>query len=318
MTQSSSVSGLERARERLISVDLVVPHTDADGLAAGAIALRARAEVAAKAVILERGQTPFGPRPPLPEGSVAVLDWGIRELFRPGLIVDHHVPEAQPSTDQVVVSGHAEEPETSTAALMRRICPEAPAWLAAVGAGGDLGDAAWALPECAGVSKGIVRRLIPFINAPRRVPAGPVRLALELLTEHDSPAGILADERIDVLREARVRWKSEYTRVLRTAPRVSGDVALIRFASRCQIHPLIATAWARRLRPRAVIAANDGYLIGRVNFAVRGGSGDLRSLLRNALPDATGEFAHGHPRASGGSLAPSDFDRLMRALGLER
>jgi len=82
-----------------------------------------------------------------------------------------------------------------------------------------------------------------------------------------------------------------------------------------QVHPLVAQSWQSRLAPRAVIAANDGYLPGRVNFAVRGGRGDLRRLLREALPDLGGEFAHGHDRATGGSIAPGDFDRLLEALG---
>ncbi len=52
-----------------------------------------------------------------------------------------------------------------------------------------------------------------------------------------------------------------------------------------------------------------------VNFAVRGGAGDLRAVLRAALPDVGGEFAHGHDRATGGSLSPDDFERLLGALG---
>jgi len=95
-------------------------------------------------------------------------------------------------------------------------------------------------------------------------------------------------------------------------------VALLRFSSPAQIHPLVATAWSRRLDPRVVLAANDGCLPGRVNFAVRGGDGDLRALLRQAHPDVGGEFAHGHDRATGGSVAPEDFERLLAALGLER
>lgn len=85
------------ARELLLAVDRVVPHTDADGLAAGALALRARGEAAAAAVLLRRGETPFGPEPPLPDGSVAVLDWGVRPLGRAGVLVDHHAPEAERS-----------------------------------------------------------------------------------------------------------------------------------------------------------------------------------------------------------------------------
>ncbi len=81
-----------RARSWLAEADFVCPHTDADGLAAGAIVLRAGGEGADAAVLLAPGQTPFGPEPDLPPGSVALLDQGVRDLQRPGVIVDHHVP----------------------------------------------------------------------------------------------------------------------------------------------------------------------------------------------------------------------------------
>ncbi|HWH15942.1 MAG TPA: hypothetical protein VNT51_14470 [Miltoncostaeaceae bacterium] len=306
---------LERARAALTGAT-VVPHTDADGLAAGAIALRLQGRGADAAVLLPRGATPFGAAPPLPAGPVAVLDWGVRPLARPGVVVDHHVPEADPGPGVVVVSGAGEEPATSTAALMRRIVPEAPAWLAAVGAVGDLGDGAWALPECAGAPKTAVRRLVPLVNAPRRLPDGPVGTALALLVEHADPREALADGRVRLLAEARDAWRSELDRVMRTAPRVTDDLAVIRFRSAAQVHPLVATAWTRRLAPRMVLAANDDYLPGMVNFAVRGGAGaDLRARLRDALPEADGEFAHGHPRATGGSLTPAEFDLLLSRLG---
>lgn len=304
------------ARELLLRTDCVVPHTDADGLAAGAIALRARGEGAAAAVLLTRGQTPFGPKPPLPAGSVAVLDWGTRPLERLGVLVDHHAPEAQPAEGQLFVSGYGERPETSTAPLVRRLLPDEPAWLAAVGAFGDLGDVAFSLPECAGVRRGPIKRLVPLVNAPRRLGDGPVRDALALLVESDALETALGDSRIALLEEARHAWRSEFERVRRTAPRVAENVALIRFSSTAQVHPLIATQWQRRLAPRVVIAANDGYLPGRVNFSLRGGRGDLRRMLRDALPEATGEFAHGHDRATGGSLTPDEFAVLLARLGV--
>ncbi len=66
-----------------------------------------------------------------------------------------------------------------------------------------------------------------------------------------------------------------------------------------------------------MLAANEDYLPGMVNFAVRGGDGaDLRRLLRDALPGQGGEFAHGHDRATGGSLDPDAFGRLAAALGV--
>ena len=301
-------------RAALLGARTVVPHTDADGLAAGALALRARGEDAGAAVLLRRGETPFGTNAPLPEGSVAVLDWGVRPLHRPGILVDHHAPEAKPRNGQVVVSGYGEQPETTTAALVRRLLPETPAWVAAVGAVGDLGDQGFALPETAGAPRGAVRRLVPLINAPRRLQDGPVGDALALLVETASANEALHDRRITLLEEARAEWRSEFERVRRTAPSVGRAVAVIRFTSPAQVHPLVATQWQKRLAPRPVIAANEGYLPGRVNFSIRGGTGDLRRLLRDALPEAEGEFAHGHDRATGGSLTPDEFELLVRRL----
>jgi single-stranded-DNA-specific exonuclease len=306
---------LDRARAALAGAAAVVPHTDADGLAAGAIALRERGEPAAAAVLLGRGETPWThsrlPHPP------ALLDWGVRALEGPALIVDHHAPEAEPGPGQVVLSGFGAQPETTTAALMRRLCPEQPAWLAAVGAVGDLGDRAFKLPECAGAPKTAVRRLVPLVNAPRRGPGlDGVRTALALLVDHADPKAALADPRIAELEEARDAWRAAWETVRRTAPRVGASVALVRFSSPFQLHPLAAQMWSRRLAPRPVIAANDGYLPDRVNFSVRGGDGDLRALLHSTLPGVGGEFAHGHPAATGGSLAPADFERLVTALGL--
>jgi single-stranded-DNA-specific exonuclease len=294
----------------------VVPHTDADGLAAGAIALRARGETAADAVLLPRGLTPFAPSASLPEGDpVILLDWGVRSFQRPALLIDHHAPEADVRSDQLLLSSYGERPEASTSVLMTRVVPDQPRWLGALGAFGDFGDRAWDLEELADVSKAHVRKLAAIVNAPRRLPHGPVRLALELLMEHDDPRSALSDPRSDMLAECKAEWSAGFKRALKTAPDVRDGVAVLRFSSPYQVHPLVASAWARRLAPNVVVAANDDYLPGMVNFAVRSlGELDLRRLLRSALPHQTGEFAHGHPRATGGSLAPHDFDRLIERL----
>ena len=319
VVSEADAAHLARARQALRNAAAVVPHTDADGLAAGAIALRERGEEAAAAVLLRRGQTPWADDAPLPDGPLAVLDWGMRALDRPGLIVDHHAPEAAPRDDQVFVNGYGAVPEAPTAALMRRVVPEAPAWLACVGAVGDLGDEGFALQECAEARRTAVRRLTSLVNAPRRLPDGPVRTALAVLVEADDARAALADPRIGELEEAKRTWKAELDRVIRTAPVIGRDVALLRFSSPCQVHPLVATTWARRLAPRVVIAANDGYLPGRVNFAMRGGEGSLLALLRAALPeDFEGEAGHGHDHATGGSLTPEEFEQVLGALGVPR
>jgi single-stranded-DNA-specific exonuclease len=309
---------LAAARELLLAAEAVVPHTDADGLAAGAQVLRARGEGADAAVLLPPGVTPWG-REGLPAGLVALLDLGIRELPGPAVLVDHHVPEAVPGPGQLALSGHGEDPETCTAALVRRVLPEGPAWLAALGAFGDLGAPGLDLPECRGAGRTAVRKLTPLVNAPRRLrdQADGVRTALALLVEHDDPRAALADPRVAVLEAARTTWRAAFDRAVRTAPQVGPRVAVLRFDEPAQVHPLVATTWERRLRPRPVLAANAGWLPGRVNFAVRGGPPDLdlRLLLRDALPEGAGhEMAHGHSRATGGSLPEDLFSLLLKRL----
>jgi single-stranded DNA-specific DHH superfamily exonuclease len=231
------------------------------------------------------------------------------------LLVDHHAPEGSPGPSSTVVSGYGEQPQTTTAALLRRLVPEAPAWLAAVGAVGDLGDDGFALPECAGAPRTAVRTLVPLVNAPRRVQDGPVGTALALLVESPDAKAALRDPRVVELEEARATWRAAYDAAVRTPPRFHGEVAVVRISSSAQIHPLLAATWRRRLHPRVVIAANDGYVPGRVNFAARGGAGtDLRDVLRTALPEATGELGNGHDTATGGSLPPEEFELLLRRL----
>ena len=296
---------LARVRDALLTVDHVAPHTDADGLAAGALVLRARGEDARAAVLLDRTQSPWGEDPDLPEGSVALLDQGLRPFARPGVIVDHHAPEGDPGV--LALSSFGETPEVPTAPLVRRaLGASAPAWLAAVGAAGDLGPQG---------HNGAIRKLVPLINAPRRLAAGPVRTALALLVEHDSAGDALLDPRIRVLDRARTESRAAFERVVRTAPRFHGEVAVLRFCTPYQVHPLVATAWMRRLAPRPVLAANEGWIPGRVNFSIRGGDRDLRSLLREALPDPQGgHVGNGHPRATGGSLPLAEFERLLEGL----
>lgn len=314
MDGSTEASQRQEAARCLLDAAFVCPHTDADGLAAGAIALRARGESAEDAVILGRGATPWAPGSIPAKRPAAILDWGVRELEGPALFVDHHAPEADGFEDQIVVSGYGREPEVSTSVLMGEVIHDAPAWVVAVGAYGDLGDRAWKLPALAGMTKSHVKKLVPLVNAPRRLPDGPIRTALQILIDAEDAKGALNDPRIAQLSDAKDEWQSGLKAALRTAPDVFGNFALIRFTSPYQVHPLVAQTWARRLAPNIVIAANDDYIPGMVNFALRGGDGDLRAVLHGALPDEGGEFAHGHDRATGGSLSHDRFDVLIDKL----
>ena len=265
-------------------------------------------------MLLGRGATPFAPEAIPPARPAALLDWGVRPFEGEALFVDHHFPEAAARPGQVVISGYGQMPEVSTSVLMGGIVQEAPTWLIAVGAVGDLGDRAWDLPQLTGVTKSHIRKLVPLVNAPRRGPDGPVSTALDLLVEAPDARSALADPRIEVLEAAKERWRAAFSSALRVAPQVDAGLAVIRISSPYQIHPLVAQTWAKRLAPDVVLVANADYIPGMVNFAVRGGRGDLRAQLRGALPSQEGEFAHGHDRATGGSLPPDIFEKLVRSL----
>ena len=252
---------LARARMALRNAAAVVVHPGADGLAAGAIALAARGERAAAATIPETD--PFDPTTPLPDGPLAILDWGIRALARPALLVDHAMPEVAPRDDQVFLSGYGEIPVIPTSVLMRRVEREAPLWLAEIGIAKEIG---------AEHVSADVRQLAALVDAPRRVPGGPLATALELLTRHAEVVETLADPRVAELDDARRAWKAELERVLRAEPEQLGDGAILRFESEYVLEDVVARSWALRLPARRVVAVRNGRHVAGDAGVLRGES----------------------------------------------
>jgi hypothetical protein len=225
-----------------------------------------------------------------------------------------------------VVNGFDRPPVATSsilAHLIGRACPrvEHTAWLAALGAVADLGSAA-PFKELLGIKAGGAKwtRTAALLNAARRAPSPDPGVALDALRRAQSLEDILLGRseparRLPAFAE---QVRSETGRCARVPPVIAGNHALLRFSSGAQVHPIIATRWAHRLRPRIVIAANDGYLPGRTNFAVRSAADvDLLSWMRAVRfrPSAGSEYANGHARATGGSLTHAEFDRFLGALG---
>jgi single-stranded-DNA-specific exonuclease len=103
----------------------------------------------------------------------------------------------------------------------------------------------------------------------------------------------------------------------RVAPRIKGEVALIRLHSPCQIHPLVAQSWRGRLKDKIVIAANTGYRPGWVHFSVRSATGtNLIDFLREKAPaNADETYGSGHEQATGGALDPAGWNDFVASLG---
>lgn len=316
---------------------LVLGHFDADGLAATAILVRALRAAGwdARPRITGKGETPWDAplRTELARampGGLIVTDLGTRAepvaAGVPTVVIDHHVPTGTPA-GAMLISGNGLSPEP-TSALLAWWCAHALGdvddllWLAALGLIGDMADPA-GFPELAAAQarwgKTALKDAVALVNAPRRTAAADATPALNLLMRSHGPKAITREDSRD--RDALLAAKQEVRLAIEAArrlpPQVRGDVALIPFASPCQIHPLIAQHWRGRLRDKVVLAANRGYREGWVHFAARSASGRdlIRFLAEHRPPGADGRYGAGHVQATGGALRPADWNAFITGLG---
>jgi single-stranded-DNA-specific exonuclease len=290
----------------------IVPHGDADGLSAGALLGQVAHGVG------RHVETPWAGDLGPGEAWV-IVDWGVRPVGvnAPALYVDHH---ADPEPVEGVVLHADDTGDESTSLLAWRLLgsPSERAWLAAVGAVGDLGEAALRLPQLSAAHpRAAIRRLATLASAPGRLRDGPVKCAFDVLAAAPTPEAALTDPRIAELQHARAAVHRHRRAALRAAPQVGDAAALIRLDVPAKVHSQVAVAWTRRLAGRVVVAANAGWRAGKVSFAVRSAAPiDLRAWLSKVYepsPDS-GDYARGHARATGGSLTPGAFEAFAAAV----
>jgi len=315
---------------------VVASHNDADGLSGAVIVLRALAArgIAAEPMPSRRGEhvhrDPMRGRiAALAPRALIVVDMGTRPgSILPGvptLIVDHHDATGGVPPDALIVNGYDREPVASSSVLAYLVCRQVPglersAWLGAFGAVADLGSAAPFASLLGIEARGTAwSKAVSLVNAARRAPEDDALTALRVLEEASGVQEIagVRTPGADRLQAYSAAVQGEVSRCARVAPRMLGEAALIRVSSAAQVHPLVAARWSRRLAPAVVIAANDGFLSGRVNFAMRSSSDvNLLAWLRDLpfTPSADAEYANGHPRATGGSLSRDEFERFVQVL----
>jgi hypothetical protein len=315
---------------------VVASHNDADGLSAAVIAMRALGKpgVIVEPLPARRGEHVHRDAmreriASLRPDALIVLDMGTRPApiveGLPTLVIDHHDASGGIPPGVIMVNGCDREPVAPSSVLAYQVCRhvsglEHSKWLAAFGAVADLGTAAPFASLLDLQPRGSAwSKAVALVNAARRAPEDDALTALRVLESATSVHDIV-DGRVPGVERLRAYSKAvqaEVARCSRVPPRMYGVAALIRFSSGAQVHPIVATRWARRLAPAVVIAANEGFILGRVNFAVRSHSRmNLLEWLRRLpfSPSPSAEYANGHPRATGGSLEPDDFGRFVEAL----
>lgn len=259
-----------------------------------------------------------------------VLDLGSQsEPIIPGVstcFIDHHRPEGVPEGD-TLISAYTWNPIPNTSLIIWELCKSLADisdidWIAAIGTMSDLGEKApfemLAIAKSKYTAK-YLKEATALINASRRAANYQPEVAAKALLTHKSPKELVNSHSQEVaqLRTAREQVKVALEQARKAAPVFAGNVALVRINSPCQIHPLIAQSWRTRLPKYIVIAANEGYIPGRVNFSVRTDSGiNVLDFLRSFdISASEGNYGHGHDSASGGSLPFEKWHELLSKLG---
>jgi hypothetical protein len=335
-TFQTFIAGLDRAARVLI-----LSHSDADGVSAGAIlytALKRAGLERTEVLITGKGEHAYtrGTRQRLEDSAPAALivaDLGcLAEPVLPGvptLFIDHHRPLGVPENG-ILISGYTWQPIPNSSLLAWWLAAtSAPVddldWVAALGTLSDLGDTA-PFAFLPAVKKRYtakwLREATTLVNAARRSAAHDTDTALQSILRATHPRDVCAEDTPEGARlwVYRREVKVAFDEGKRASPVFSGKIALVRVNSPCQIHPLVAQIWRTRLPRYVVIVANEGYIPGWVTFSARSsGEHNLLDFFRQIDMDlAEGYFGYGHDQASGGSIPVAAWNELLRQIGFER
>jgi len=267
----------------------IVCAPDADGLAAGALAYRV---LARQGFTLREIFVPPKGEPPLSsrsydalrrQGSCAflLLDVGVNEMgasLGPAatLFIDDHRFRHRPTINLISSSRRLNEWPVGYL-LFKLLAPVFPvedlAWLALIGAAPDHEDSLPALeePSFQNLRRSDLQEMAVLVNSAFRHPTYDMQTPLSVLLVAQHPDEILSGQvgGVSLLRQYRAEVYENFQECSHAAPTFMWKVALIPFASPFRVEALIAVLWRDQLRQYLVIAANSGYLPGKVSFAVR-------------------------------------------------
>ena len=246
----------------------------------------------------------------------------------PTCFIDHHRPGGALSED-TLISAYTWNPVPNTSLIVYDLFSALTDlsqydWIAAIGTISDLGEKApfelLATTRQKYTAKWL-KEAVSLVNAARRASVYEPETAANALLTSANPKDLVGSDspQVERLREAKREVNTELNEARKAAPVFAGNVALIRMNSSCQIHPLIAQSWRTRLPKYIVIAANEGFMPGKVNFAARNSADGVSVLdfLRSFKLEnvGTGSYGQGHDHASGGVLPFAAWNELLEKMG---
>lgn len=313
----------------------ILYHGDADGVCSAVIIFICLKKIGIENISpfpFGRGENPFSENmhrsimESMPDYLI-ILDSGSRSGSFPDikcLIIDHHIPDDLPTVDVFFNTWQDKSNRiTSEAAfdIANNLCSDIKVeWYALTGVAGDSGITRVSqrfLPVVKKYGSKVIQECISLINAARRHSSFRISEVFDLLLKSDSPINFLATAKNAGIGELKKEVNQELKKNLKVAPRFHDNFVLLNISSPHQIHPLLATIWSNRIKGYVIIAANWGYLSGKVCFSVRTESEiDLISLLKKYRKTGE-EIGFGHSKATGGIVEIDKFRNFLRRLGFE-
>jgi single-stranded-DNA-specific exonuclease len=312
---------------------VILSHVDADGLCAATLFKRflGRRGIATRHTWPAKGENGYSlgtvdEVKRLQPEALIVLDLGVMaEEIAPGvptIFVDHHRPFGRPK-EAVVISSYGNQPAHPTSFLAYDLLSrlgriEDFEWLGLVGTAGDLGGDFAGAHLTSGArkhTKTSIKEAEVLINSAKRSSTYDISTAARILDGAEELTQVTDHNRAEVrlLEKYRAEVNAEVRRCRHERPHFSWKVAMVPFESRCEIQGLIAETWRRQLENYLVIAANFGYLEGKVAYVIRTELQtsviDFMESLRPGGLDS--HVAFGHDRAAGAVLDKEIWSQLV-------
>ncbi len=340
--QEAAKKALRRFIENIEKTKRVVclHDSDADGVTAGVVWQRAMEQLGftdVKRLSATRERNAFAPETKTIIAAekpdfLFVMDLGSQpqKIVEnvPTCFIDHHRPGGALSVD-TLISAYTWNPVPNTSLIVYDLFSALTDlsqydWIAAIGIISDLGEKAPFELLAAARQKYTAKWLkeaVSLVNAARRAAVYEPETAAQALLTFTNPKDLVSSDtaQVERLRAAKREVNVELNEARKAAPVFAGKVALIRMNSPCQIHPLIAQSWRTRLPKYIVIAANESFMPGKVNFAARTSADGVSVLdfLRSFKLEnvGTGSYGQGHDQASGGVLPIMAWNELLKKMG---